>query len=227
MNKNNDIHRLELKNHKRFRLLSNNEIKDFINNYYKIDNEEYYNMVIFCINDFGINKFLRDIMREKDFEELQHHAQLYCRFMKLDENNFKVRDIKYFYFMTATGKDKIRVDENNIKIMFELNKKIFSNETYKRFYKVFWNIETGKYINDSNLHTHALIIFDKTNKNFDRDYKNLFRKAFGNIDLDIKKFGWRGNKDIYEDKLNYLKNVEKSILHKNYKDLEIFENLSI
>ncbi len=233
MNKHNEIHRLELKQHKMYRKLSGNEIKDFINNFYKLKVElgdkwydnEWMNLTIFCINDFSKCKYLREVIESLDFEELEHHARLYCKFMKLNEKDFMNREIKFFYFLTATGKNKIIVNEENIGKMYKLNKNIFNNDNYKRFHKVYWNIETGKNEQDSNLHTHALIVFDKTNKNFERDYKNNFKKAFENIDLDIKKFGWRGNQDIYEDKLNYLKNVEKSILHKNYKDLEIFEYL--
>ena len=231
MNKNNEIHKLEMKHHKMYRKLSGNEVKDFINNFYKLKVElgdnwydnEWMNLTLFCINDFGKCKYLREIIYDLDFDEIEHHARLYCKFMKLNEKDFMNREIKFFYFLTATGKDKIKVNEENIGKMYKLNKNIFNNDHYKRFHKVYWNIETGKNINDSNLHTHALIIFDKTNKNFERDYKSNFKKAFGNIDLDIQKFGWRGNKEIYDDKYNYLKNIGKSILHKNYEDLEIFE----
>lgn len=232
MNKNNEIHRLEMKHNKMYRKLSGNEIKDFINNFYKKKVElgeykylewEWYKLTVFCIEDFGKCRYLHEIIESLDFDELQHHARLYCKFMKLDEKDFRNREIKFFYFLTATGKDKILVNESNIGYMYKVNKKIFNNETYKRFHKVYWNIETGKNPDDSNLHTHALFIFDKTNKNFERDYKSVFKKAFGSIDLQIQKFGWKGNKEIWDDKLNYLKNEGKSILHKNYKNLEIFE----
>lgn len=235
MNRCNEIHKLHMKDFNRYRLLTNNECKDFINSFYNFykENEhdiyfcdnEWINKTVFCYTEFGQQKYLQDIIRNKDFDELCHHTKLYCQFKGLCIKEFEKREIKFFYFMTATGKDRILESECTIGDMYKLNKKIFNNDCYKRFYKVYWNIETGKNSDNPNLHTHALIIFDKTNKNFDRDYKNLFRKAFGNIDLDLQKFGWRGNQEIYEDKLNYLKNKDKSILHKNYKDLEIFEYL--
>lgn len=233
MNKNNEIHKLELKHHKMYRKLSGNEVKDWVNKFYahKIaleDNwfdDEWMNKTVFCIDDFGKCKLIRELMYDLNFEELEHHARLYCQFIGGNEDDYKNREIKYFYSMTATGKNKLLVNESNIGCMYKVNKKVFNNDDWRRFFRVYWNMETGKNPDEPNLHTHALIIFDKTNKNFLRDYGNTFKKAFGSVDIDMKKFGWRGNNEIYEDKLNYLKNVGKSILHKNYKDLEIFEHL--
>lgn len=216
-----------------FRKLTNNECKEWINDFYlkykSNGDHEYYMLSVndkfFQINILG-KGLLCDLINNKDIEELKFCTHEYCKWYGYNIKDYRLRIIKYFYFLTASGgKQKILVNESNLDIMYKLNKKIFTNEIYKRFHKVYWNIETGKKINDPNLHTHALIIFDSTNKNFDRDYRNSFKKAFGNIDLQIQKFGWRGNIEIYEDKLSYLKNINKSILHKNYKDLEIFEHL--
>ncbi len=226
----NEIHRIKRKDHARFRHLSVDEITKWKYDYNELNTCEYIGewdlKAVFCMDTFSKVRFLKDLFLENDIKELKYHGKLYCKFYKIDYKDFKIKVIKYFYFLTATGgKGKIRVNDNNIKNMYDMNKKIFTNEIYKRFHSVIWNIETGKKIDDSNLHTHALITFDSTNKNFERDYSGSFKKLFKSIDLQIQKFGMNGNEEIYNDKLGYLKNEGKSILHKNYKDLEIFEHL--
>ena len=180
-----------------WRELTNNECKQWINDFYikyksdddhsfymKTLDDDFFNIQVLCKGPLWI------MLSEKNVEALQSCTRFYVDWYKLNYKDYKVKEIKYFYFLTASGgKQKILVNKSNINHMFDMNKKIFSNEIYKRFYRVYWNIETGKKEEDTNLHTHALIIFHSTNKNFDRDYRGCFKKIFGNIDLQIQKFG--------------------------------------
>ena len=109
---------------------------------------------------------------------------------------------------------------------------IFNNEKFIRFKEIAYNIETGKHEENPNLHIHALIDFNKSNKNFDRDFKGVWMKEFKDYGIDFKKGGkqlFKGKNvnDVWYDKLAYLRNDEKSILHQNYRDLEIFEHLEL
>lgn len=135
-----------------------------------------------------------------------------------------------FYFYTFTGSEKIPDTDENIEKMKNICNNIFNNENWKRFRCVHYNIECGKHQDDSNLHIHALIDFEKTNKNFERDFTRCWTKEFKSFGLDFKKGGKQHFKGknvnhIWDDKLAYLRNDDKSILHQNYRDLGIFHSV--
>lgn len=159
----------------------------------------------------------------------------YCEFY--DIKYIQEKPLKCFYWLTLTGKDRIPDTPDNIDKMYEFGKTLFNNNKYKRFYKVIWNIETGKHKDNPNLHLHALIIFEKSNKNFHTtkmkgrsDVKSIWNKYFKSYGLDLGKdsyqiFRGKNIDEIYKDKKEYLSNKDKSILHQNYRDLEILEHV--
>lgn len=223
------------------RKLTNNECKQWINDYYrkyheKIDDHEF--MTKYClVEEFFKREMFSSgpiwlLLEDKDIDKLIDCADDYCNFYDINVNSMIIHEIKFFYHMTITSgpldKFKQLVDsKENIDKMFKINSDVFANDDWVRFLRVYWNIETGKNKDKPNLHTHALIIFDKSNKNFERDYKRRWEKTFGkgNINILIQKFGWKGNQKIYNDKYDYLHNIEKSILHQNFRDLGILETL--
>ena len=112
--------------------------------------------------------------------------------------------------------------------MTDICKEIFNNDKWKRFTSVKWCIETGKHKENPNLHVHALIVFDKSNKNFERDYIRLWNKYFKNYGINFKGSGKQHFKGkdvvtIYKDKCDYFVNHKKSVLHENFIDLNILE----
>lgn len=155
---------------------------------------------------------------------IQHWIDIYNKYYNTNILiNRKIKR-KFFYFITITGKKKIKDNNSNIELMHNFGKNFFNNDSYKRYYRADWNIETGKHADDSNLHIHALIIFNSTNKNFKRDFCSAFKKIFRDYDYKESRFIMR-LQDIYKDKYNYLHNVNKSILHQNYRDTGIIEHL--
>ena len=155
---------------------------------------------------------------------IDHWVSIYNDFYGVNIPVARTKKRKFFYFMTMTGKKRIVDNPRNIKLMHNFGLNIFNNNIYKRFYKVDWNVETGKHIDKSNVHIHALIIFDTTNKNFKRDFCNSFKKIFGMYDYKEDRFVMKLT-DIYRDKYEYLHNKDKSVLHKNYRDTGILEHL--
>lgn len=163
--------------------------------------------------------------------DLRFDRKDFCRFYDIDY--IPEKKLKRFYFLTLTGKDRIPDTPENIEAMKSFGLTLFNNERYKRFHKVKWNIETGKKRDNPNLHIHACIWFENSNKNFHSlkpkgrsDVRNTWMKYFNKYGLDYGKDSYQSFsgsmvKTIYEDKMNYLSNVDKSILHKNYRDLEI------
>ncbi len=153
---------------------------------------------------------------------MEYWVDRYNLFYKTEFEPIKKKHRKFFYWVTCTG--KIRIDDSKINIekMHKFGLNIFNNNSYTRYYKCYWNIETGKYKDKPNLHIHALIIFDSTNKNFKRDFVNAFKKIFNNYDYKENRFGTKLT-EIFQDKYEYLKNDNKSVLHQNYRDLDIFE----
>lgn len=149
---------------------------------------------------------------------------IYNEFYNLNIKYTKPVFRKYFYFITVTGKDRIIDSDDNITKMLDYGRCQFNNDNWTRYHKVYWNIETGKYKDNPNLHIHALVVFDKSNKNFKRDFVNGFNKLFNNSDYKELKFPMKET-EIFNDKYLYLKNDSKSVLHKNYRDLGIFERL--
>lgn len=137
-----------------------------------------------------------------------------------------------FYFYTFTGNKRIPDTSDNIEKMKHICDTIFNNEKFIRFKEIAYNIETGKHEENSNLHIHALIDFNKTNKNFDRDFKGVWMKEFKDYGIDFNNGGkqlFKGKNvnDIWYDKLTYLSNKDKSVLHQNYRDTGIFEHLEL
>ena len=135
-----------------------------------------------------------------------------------------------FYFYTFTGIKRIKDTEENIEKLKDICKDIFNNEKWKRYTDVYYNIECGKHKDDSNLHIHALIDFENSNKNFERDFKTRWMKDFREYGLDFKNGGkqfYKGKnvQRIWDDKVSYLRNDDKSVLHQNYRDLSIFEHV--
>ena len=63
-----------------------NENNDNIN----IFDNEWMTLTLFCIIDFGKCKYLREIMYEKDIDELQHHAKYFCKWYKLNIQDFMI-----------------------------------------------------------------------------------------------------------------------------------------
>ena len=166
--------------------------------------------------------------------ELRNEVTLYHDWYDIP----KPKPLKMFYWLTLTGKDRIPDTPDTLKSMLEFGNALFNNNNYKRFNKVYWNIETGKHQDRPNLHLHALIVFENTSKNFHSlkpkgrsDVRTLWNNYFKQYGLDIGKdsyvfFKGKNIQQIYDDKLSYLQNNEKSILHKNYRDLEILNFLS-
>lgn len=156
---------------------------------------------------------------------IENARMTWCRYYKKSSSDYMIKDKQpNFYWVTITGKKRIEDNKDTILKMRSFCEDVYSNESYKRFEKVTYNIETGKHEDNANIHTHALIIFEHSTKNFKRDCISRFNKYFKEygIDIDMKRFAIHLDK-IYNDKLNYLNNVDKSILHQNYRDLEILE----
>ena len=168
---------------------------------------------------------IMNILEDECFECIESARMTWCSYYKKDYNDYMIKNKQpNFYWVTITGKKRIEDNENTILKMKSFCEDVFSNESYRRYEKVTYNIETGKHENNPNLHVHALIIFEHSTKNFKRDCISRFNKYFKDygIDIDMKRFAIHLEK-IYNDKLNYLNNVDKSILHQNYRDLEILE----
>ena len=224
-----------------------NDIKEFIENYeneflYKNpsnEDKETYKMLMDSDNMVLPNGklwFQKESIacRSLDFN-LKDEIKLFHEWYGLDYE--PPRQLKQFYWMTLTGKSRIPDTTENIELMLKFGKALFNNDNYKRFHKVYWNIETGKHKDNPNLHLHALICFDTTSKNFHSkkeksrsDVKTLWNKYFKSYGLDYgndsyQYFKGKDIEKIYNDKLKYLKNEDKSILHKNYRDLEILIEL--
>jgi hypothetical protein len=214
------------------RKLTTNETKQWINEFYKefIMNKTKHEQILYFINGnkfFEWKKDLYELLDDKDYDGLINYTEDYIKYFNLCKKNFKLKKIKFFYFLTVTGKNRIIVNDDNIAKMKNCLKLIFNNDNYKRYYKVLYNIETGKYEDNPNLHTHAVIIFDSTNKNFKRDFTRTWNRFFKSDGIDFKmdSFSYLPCYDIYEDKCNYLKNVDKSVEHQNYLDLKILEHV--
>lgn len=176
--------------------------------------------------DIGHHKDYVDWYLFENREQLNEFTNTYCNYFNLTTKNFKIKDIKYFYWLTVTGKKRIDVSDENICKMKDCLRMIFNNDNYRRYHDVLYNIETGKYPDKPNLHCHCLIKFDSTNKNFDRDFKRCWLNFFKEEGHDFKMIRFSKKcEDIYTDKQNYLNNQDKSILHQNYMDLEILEHL--
>jgi hypothetical protein len=155
---------------------------------------------------------------------MDYWVEKYNEFYGTNHQPIKSKKRRFFYWITITGKKRIEVNDDSVFKMHQFGLNIFNNNSYKRYYKVHWNVETGKYIDKSNLHIHALIVFESNNKNFKRDFCNAFKKIFKDYDYNESRFGMIQT-EIFKDKLGYLKNENKSVLHKNYKDLKIYEHL--
>lgn len=155
-----------------------------------------------------------------------NNVELFCKWFNKPMPIVRDR----FYFYTFTGVQRIEDNQENIDRLHNIAKDIFNNNSWKRYKDVCFNIECGKHVDNSNLHIHALIDFEKSNKNFERDFHNRWMKDFKGYGLDFKKGGkqfYKGKNvnDIWYDKLSYLRNDDKSILHQNYRDLGIFEHV--
>lgn len=163
--------------------------------------------------------------------DLRCDVKDFCRFYDIEY--IPEKKLKRFYFLTLTGKDRIPDTSDNIDKMTAFGKTLFSNENYKRFHNVKWNIETGKHKENPNLHIHAVIWFENSNKNFHSlkpkgrsDVRNNWLQYFKQYGLDYGKdsyqsFSGSKVKEIFDDKCDYLTNKDKCILHKNYRDLQI------
>lgn len=161
--------------------------------------------------------YSNDILRNCPF--------LYMKIFKINSREFFQPRRKYFYWITITGKSRIDVNDDNVKAMYTLFKEFYTNEKWVRYHNVIWNIESGKHPEKPNLHHHALIIFNTTNKNFKRDISSRFKKAFGSVDYDEHYFTSAFQMDIWNEKRLYLNNTDKSVEHQNYEDLKILEIL--
>ena len=226
-----------------------NDIIEFYENYEEMfldcppseDDKNTYNM----LNDMGHiaylpnGKFMTDniaLIERAQLGKLHNEVKLYHEWYGKEFK--KDKPLRMFYWLTLTGKDRIPDTPESVKLMTEFGNALFNNNNYKRFNTVHWNIETGKHQDKPNLHLHALIIFENTSKNFHSlkpkgrsDVRTLWNNFFNQYGLDIGKdsyifFKGKNIQQIYKDKLNYLRNEGKSILHKNYRDLEILHFLS-
>lgn len=155
---------------------------------------------------------------------MQYWVDIYNKYYNTNVEVIKKKHRKFFYWVTCTGKKRINDNSKNIELMHKFGLNIFNNNNYKRYYKVHWNVEVGKHKDKPNVHVHALVIFDSTNKNFKRDFCNAFKKIFNDYDYKESRFVMK-LQDIYKDKYNYLNNINKSILHQNYRDTGIIEHL--
>ena len=108
------------------------------------------------------------------------------------------------------------------------------NPTYIK--QCYWVIESGKYEDNPNYHAHLLFTFNNAglSKNFKRDCCRAFARKFKGFQIDWRSkngVGWYNKiirstnnskfKEILEDKKNYFLNIEKSVLHENFTDLNI------
>ena len=198
--------------------------------------KEYGHIDLFCKLDMNFYKgrklnpldYLEDENRNKWYHTGWNNPKLFNVWFNIKEKKKHER----FYFYTFTGNKRIPDTSDNIDKMRHICTTIFNNEKFIRFKEIAYNIETGKHEENPNLHIHALIDFNKSNKNFDRDFKGVWMKEFKDYGIDFKKGGkqlFKGKNvnDVWYDKLAYLRNDEKSILHQNYRDLEIFEHLEL
>ena len=94
-----------------------------------------------------------------------------------------------FYWYSITGDSRIPAIDSNINKMINIGRKLFNNDTWIRYKNVYWNVETGKDENNSNLHIHALIDFNKSNKSFDRDLTRIWKNEFKNYGINFKGKG--------------------------------------
>lgn len=143
----------------------------------------------------------------------------------------KPMSFKSFYFYTYTGQKKIPLGENNENIfkMKEICDKMFNNDTWKRYLKVNWCIETGKNNNNYNLHLHAVIVFNGKLKHYDRDFTRTWNKYFKEYGINYsgdgkQHYSGKGLK-FYQDKLDYLDETLKSDLHQNALNLNLMGSL--
>ncbi len=200
-----------------------------------------YNLIvnddIYLVNKSN-TKFESSLINQASIDghtSLSTRKKEYCIFYDLEY--IQEKPLKRFYFLTLTGKDRIPDTPDNIENMLAFGKALFNNDNYIRFHKVLWNIETGKHQDKPNLHIHACIWFENTNKNFHSlkpkgrsDVRNTWNNYFKSYGLDYGKdsyklFSGKMVHTIYKDKCDYLKNVDKSIMHKNYRNLEILIEL--
>ena len=114
-----------------WRELTGNECKQQINDFYiKYKSDDDHSFYMKAIEDdfFKIwvlgKGLLWHLLSDKNVEELKSCARYYCDWYKLNYKDYKLKIIKYFYFLTATGgKNKILVNDSNIKHMYDMNKK--------------------------------------------------------------------------------------------------------
>jgi len=232
---------LEVENQVFIKYETGEPINDNLMKKYKIcmklvDYLDYDNHDVQAFQKKGMFKIVRqEPLINVPYKYMDQFKKEYCEFY--DIKYIQEKPLKCFYWLTLTGKDRIPDTQDNIDKMYEFGKTLFNNNKYKRFYKVIWNIETGKYKENPNLHLHALIIFEKSNKNFHTtkmkgrsDVKSIWNKYFKSYGLDLGKdsyqiFRGKNIDEIYKDKKEYLTNKDKSILHQNYRDLEILEHV--
>jgi len=213
------------------RKLNMNECDEWIKEFDKDNNDDYFNIPYIHMDDNYLKYLDRRniyyLLCDKDSDSLINYTKEYIEYFNLCSKNFKEKKIKFFYFLTVTGKSRIIVNNDTILKMKNCLKTIFNNDSYKRYHKVIYNIETGKYMDRPNLHCHCVIIFDSTNKNFKRDFSRCWLKYFktDGIDFKMDSFNYPSCREIYEDKCNYLNNLDKSIEHQNYTDLKILEHV--
>ena len=150
----------------------------------------------------------------------------WCVYYNLKCADYLHKQIKNFYFLTITGDKRIPENPDNISKMLEFGDCIFSNDNYKRYERVVWNIETGKHEDNPNLHLHAVIVFTQSTKNFVRDCRTRWAKSFKKYGSNILNKSYTIKGPYLQDKLDYLNNKDKSILHMNYKDLGILRELN-
>lgn len=141
--------------------------------------------------------------------------------------------IKGMSFYTICPKNKIRDTPENIKLMTDYCNDLFCKHGINFFNKVWYVIECGKHVDDSNLHIHLLADFKEFgSKNFRARVYSYWKKYFPDekhdITYKIKTKSGKFNEGVQlkncntlvmiKDKITYMDNESKGS-HENYRDL--------
>lgn len=143
--------------------------------------------------------------------------------------------LKGLSFYTIAPKKRLPYSGENISKIHDFAREIFISRAEKYFNEVWFVVESGKHQDNPNLHIHALVEFNKSDKGvsgskfFMRDLVACWKRHFSDPEYRID-YDTGGNKgihrkacntlDIQKESLEYMTNENKGT-HENFTDLGI------
>ena len=144
--------------------------------------------------------------------------------LKKKINSFNHKENKIYHWYTIVTDERMPYTAEYIRKWRDFAEDVFETSAKKWFKETWWVVESGKHINNPNLHLHALVEF-KNSKHFRRDllrkWKKYVPEAQYNIThekaIDMKTID---KTEYIKDKLDYMNNSLKGT-HENFTDLGV------